>query len=968
MHNEELRSIVQKLTRRKMGVFEELLQREIFIFLEDIDNILGTFNQLCPEISCCTHDILYNLGDTMLDTLIEICIRTFVGEIHDNKHSLIGKSSKDRYDDFIGRYCEFKTDRIFCRWPELEWLVNNRLSLTVEAIGEFMERLRKDREALRNELGVNIYRLNYFSIGRGDAHGRGRSVYVLNINEGEHVVYKPHSVTNDILYSQLQNWFNGFDTIKVKLKHPAVLERKDYGWQSFVEYVECLNLTDANEYMYRLGYLLFISYLTGCTDLHVENIIAHGAYPMVIDTETIFMNMYSFQGYLMNKAEGWERVLAQSVFSSLLLPFDLVANKKLDYVDISGILRGSDKNLKKKIKIQTIINKGTDEIMFATQEQEIQVVGNHNIPMLNGEKLHAGDYLEHIVHGFEDAYSTLLNNRQAFISFISTTSLSKGRYRQILRNTSLYSKYLLASYHPIYLKTTHNRREVYCHLKGKKEYISKEHEKIVECEIEQLMQDDVPCFYARYDSKSLYSVYGREIENFYSKTIREQFVDRINSLNPIDRYRQLYFIRCAIADKKTNSNTAIIVPREVFLKKEFKSVILEMIKWIYEFRETYHKIPSKRGTSFQYYCIALSGEQRKLEVEPPDLYAGIGSALFYIQLGRLLGANYADQAHVLVDILGDKQSDFLREHIPFSNNLGLFTGVGSLIYLNYYAYKVYGDDKYLKRMNMLCDETVINIDNYEAVSDIVSGYSGLIVFSLGAWKKDITLKKLYRLAECCGERLFKQYINGMLPYQSGLAHGYAGISLALIMLGSIAQNSEYYEAGVHLLAREQNFYDPITDSWLISEENMSMNAWCYGAAGILVARTIALDYIHPLDLEIVEKDIALCLRQVKREIYNYNSPPILCHGYPGNIDILLWYAQKVGDKSLYALVENATIRTIMKIKEDGLDFGQAAKVPNISFMQGLTGLGYFLERFLDSKIPSVLAFDPFNEGGNNEEN
>ena len=43
MHNEELRSIVQKLTRRKMGVFEELLQREIFIFLEDIDNILGTF-------------------------------------------------------------------------------------------------------------------------------------------------------------------------------------------------------------------------------------------------------------------------------------------------------------------------------------------------------------------------------------------------------------------------------------------------------------------------------------------------------------------------------------------------------------------------------------------------------------------------------------------------------------------------------------------------------------------------------------------------------------------------------------------------------------------------------------------------------------------------------------------------------------------------------------------------------------
>lgn len=31
MHNEELRSIVQKLTRRKMGVFEELLQRDFYL-------------------------------------------------------------------------------------------------------------------------------------------------------------------------------------------------------------------------------------------------------------------------------------------------------------------------------------------------------------------------------------------------------------------------------------------------------------------------------------------------------------------------------------------------------------------------------------------------------------------------------------------------------------------------------------------------------------------------------------------------------------------------------------------------------------------------------------------------------------------------------------------------------------------------------------------------------------------------
>lgn len=957
MNTNEIKRIAFEVTHKQIGVFEEVFEAPIFVFLEKVSALIDNFERECIEVQCCRESIFRELANSMLEMLIDLNIRTFLSDLYNSKEMLSGETAEDRYLFFINQFLSGKYNSLYSDNSELAWLNKNRINLTIYAIEEFLDRLKEDRIQISNELGINIVKLRKFSIGSGDCHNKGRNVYVLYVNESDHIVYKPHSVTNDRLFAYILEWFNKCHSIRAKLRHPKVVVRDGYGWQEFVKFGECETTAQANSYMYRMGCFLFVSYLTGCTDLHVENLIACGEHPMIIDTETMFFNAYSFRGMTIGKNDAWSKEIALSVFSSLLLPFDLISEKKLDYVDISGILGGVKTVLGQTVKKQIIINNGTDKIMFSMQEVPVDLGEIYNVAHLQGQQLHAGDYIEYVVSGFSDAYMAILTDKEAFYSYIKQLPFESGVYRQIFRNTNLYGRYLLASYHPNYVTSSKSRYDVFSRLKGKGDYISKEHEEFVMMEIDQLMNDDIPCFYTRYDSKNLYSVYGDVIRQFYGRTIREQFQSKIQNLNEIDLYKQTYFVRCAIANENYDRslNLAYRVPSHVLNKPSTFSNAISFMKWIYRFRETYHRLSSNNNIP-QYYCITLDLDHRRIEVESPDLYAGIGSALFYMQLNNILHSDYSKEAALLAENLG--QVDF-KADMQKSNYVGIFNGIGSRIYLNYYAYRFYGDKKYCDRLNSLCDMVIEKVEQ-DIINeyDVISGYAGLIIFALKAWEKDKQCDKLLELAKKCGEKLLKQYDEATIPVQSGFAHGYAGISTALIMLGTVIRNSAYYDAGIELVHREFILYNPNTDCWHISEKQTHyMNAWCYGFAGILVARTTCLDYVVEADTAIFERDIEICLRHIIEDITNQSGLQILCHGISGNLDILLWYARKTTNNELLKRVEQGTLHLLDGIRDKGIIFEHTAKVPNISFMTGLSGLGYYLERFVDVSIPSVLALE-----------
>ena len=56
----------------------------------------------------------------------------------------------------------------------------------------------------------------------------------------------------------------------------------DHSWCSIVEYKSCNSQEELREYYKRLGVQLFLTYFLSTKDLHYENIIACGEYPVSV--------------------------------------------------------------------------------------------------------------------------------------------------------------------------------------------------------------------------------------------------------------------------------------------------------------------------------------------------------------------------------------------------------------------------------------------------------------------------------------------------------------------------------------------------------------------------------------------------------------------------------------------------------------------------------------------------------------
>lgn len=71
-------------------------------------------------------------------------------------------------------------------------------------------------------------------------------------------------------------------------------------WIKFVEHIELKDEYKIKEFYYNYGKLLFIAYILGMNDLHYENLIACGKYPVITDVETIFSSYLFFETHEFN--------------------------------------------------------------------------------------------------------------------------------------------------------------------------------------------------------------------------------------------------------------------------------------------------------------------------------------------------------------------------------------------------------------------------------------------------------------------------------------------------------------------------------------------------------------------------------------------------------------------------------------------------------------------------------------------
>lgn len=131
-------------------------------------------------------------------------------------------------------------------------------------------------------------------MSKGDTHRGGRSVAKVELDNGTILYYKPHSLDKNIKYQELYNYL--CRKTGISCRTVQYLSHDSYGWEEKIENIPCKNESEVEHYYFRMGIHLFLGYALGATDLHGENIIAHGEYPVIIDMET-------YPGYLKQQSE-----------------------------------------------------------------------------------------------------------------------------------------------------------------------------------------------------------------------------------------------------------------------------------------------------------------------------------------------------------------------------------------------------------------------------------------------------------------------------------------------------------------------------------------------------------------------------------------------------------------------------------------------------------------------------------------
>lgn len=944
--------IVEKVIEDKTGIFDEVYYDFILKLIVIINDHILKLN--IDKVLKNKDKLLISIGKSFKNVLINLLEKTLISELYNNKEQLEGNTSEERYYYFNNYYMKKYKNEIFKESSIIRELIELNIRNVSSSVNEFFERAHNDAIKIEKNFDLNIYNMEKIHMSCGDTHNNGRTVFIVTLDQGRKIVYKPHSLKNDTILKNIINIINNKYGLRYRLKTAITMDCSNYGWQEFIESYECKTKEEVKNYMYRIGELICLCYILKTNDLHFENIIACGEYPIIIDSETLSYNSSFFKSKYVDEVGGILKVISDSVYSSVLLPQNLEFNPKK--LELSAIAGGY---VDQFYTINTVINQGTDNIQFNYKEVNINETQNlKNIVTLNGNKINILDYTEHILDGFRDYYNVLLINKDEIIRFMSIDENFKGEYRQVLRATALYSKYLKASYHPYYTINKKMREKVFNCLNIKSKKFEKQSE-MIELEKAQLRNDDIPYFFAKYNSLDLYTHVSGNISNFYTKTIKDILIDKIKSLSKDDLERQELLIKfslCGIrSEKKISKNINRVQQfKDINYKGNFKETVYKLLMDMDNFQNRLYSIVNENSKYYSFYNLADKEDGYILGGIKPMLYEGSGIVLYYAYLWEYTQNNkYKNIVNGMLEAINSYDYDY------FNGDIGVFSGFSTLLYVNYNVYKIFNEkkyyEKYKKNMGKLLEIDLKDINEL----DVISGLSGIIIMLLNIYKIDNKEHDALKLAIKYGELLLEKVKASKKKINTGFAHGLSGISAALIMLYKFNNNYEYYKIAIKLINIENKYYSEKENSWIDLRENSEgyLVHWCYGVTGILVSRTLILEYVEDKEKNIIKIDIDRCINKIIKDGLNENMLNNLCHGNIGNLEVLMTFAIKTNNEDLINLIEEQSKKIVIDIIKNGLNVSNPVACINIDFMTGLSGVMYFLLKLLNKDIPSILYLE-----------
>lgn len=128
-------------------------------------------------------------------------------------------------------------------------------------------------------------------------------------------MYKPRSLEIEKGYKDLIDWLDNRISGFKKPYAANVYSNNNYGFMEFINNKECDNPEEISNFYFKMGELLAILYSLNSRDFHIENIIAFGENPVLVDLETLLHKTVEINEEEISSYENILSIIGNSVAS-----------------------------------------------------------------------------------------------------------------------------------------------------------------------------------------------------------------------------------------------------------------------------------------------------------------------------------------------------------------------------------------------------------------------------------------------------------------------------------------------------------------------------------------------------------------------------------------------------------------------------------------------------------------------------
>lgn len=904
----------------------------------------------------------------LTDTLARQAARVLVLELNVARVTgrLSGDTPSERFRDFLAlTACRDGLSSLLDQYPVLARLLAQTCVDAADALAELLGRFAADRAELVATLlsGRDPGTLVGLRQGAGDGHRHGRSVAVLCFADGVQVVYKPRPLGLHRHFNQVVDWFNALPGTP-GLRTVALLERPGYGWLEFVAARPCADAAQLERFYLRQGAWLALLHALDGTDQHYENLIACADHPVPVDVETLFHPPVPAQADP-SGPDPAVLVLRSSVHRTGLLPLLLLGDETV--LDASGL--GGDAGAQAPVTGVDWADAGTDEMRLVRRTGGI--AGAENRPRLDGAGADAdpGDHTEALLTGFRAGYRAIAAARGRLLGPQGLLGrFAEDEARVVVRATQSYVTLLDESTHPDVLRDPADREGV-LRLLETDALGAPAWPRLVDAEVAELWDGDIPLFTTRPGSADLWSGAGRRIPDALERTGLDRVRDKVAGMTETDLGRQEWIIRAAMAARSTApvhhaaahdaaahdlaAHDLAVRPRPAgagpadACRSATRSGLLAAARAVGDrLVDQAHRGP---GRANWLGLELLADRYWRLGPAGADLGCGYpGPALFLAQLAALTGHDgYAETARdALRPVPG-----LLDRLAAEPDDLGLL-GSGAFAGLGGIAYTV-------TRVAALLDDSEIRGWIEPAVlltaaaaeresdeqSGVVEGTAGGLAVLLAGYRATGSAAA-WRGARLCADRLAdRPSPTPDTPRSCGFAAGAAGVGWALLRFAAAEEDTaggaadRYRRAGLDALqAAARGVTSATADA-----------GWCQGLPGIALA-------VADSPVAMADPELAELVGRATRALAAGGPLPdhSLCHGESGALE-LLGHPGAVGDPASPQVPDGRADALTAVLDRSGPRCGTPGGLTAPGLLTGLSGIGHGLLRLgFPERTASVL--------------